>query len=115
MTEATAVAIVHIPTNLPPDDPSKHGADYNRDSSVGVITGLGTDGAANDSTDYGPNLLMIAAAFDDTIVLRPLVSGIANVIWVMFLTPPVRGRLSRRISHRGNTYGSKYCRQGAKN
>src|SRR5947207_2702314 len=82
---AAAVAFVDLLPDPGADHRAEHRADDDRDRAVFLAGGARTDYAADRAAKHRADCSAIASAFDDAVVLIPLLAGVADVIGVVFL------------------------------
>src|SRR5256885_9518409 len=97
---AAAVAFVDLLPDLGADHRAEHGADDDRDRAVFLVGGARTDYAADRAAKHRADCSAITSAFDDAVILVPLLAGVADIVRVVFLAPAMCRCPGRRISGR---------------
>src|SRR5260221_1995471 len=69
---------------------------------------LRSDPPAHGAAEHRAYLRRVAAALQDAVVVIPFLAGVADIVGIVLLAPPVCGRPWRRIRGRGNRHEAQH-------
>ena len=99
MPHAGAVRFVDALADLGADHRADRGAEDDRDRTI-LLVGARADRAADCAADHGTDFGGVAPPPDYAVILLPSLAGVADIVRVVLLAPPVRLGVRRRLRRR---------------